>query len=177
MSSRASQLGLTRSSSLNPPVGHRGPSVVLQVDLPRQINTAAEQIVLGLVTGALVGGPVAIRKRDANHILFDGCSSARGTVPDVGALNLTTLSSGETRVDCKLSCRRLRLRLLLRACLLGALIATVCSLLFGWLISLSIPTAIGVTAVSDQLAWRGARRRLRTRVETYLRNTVYLKVN
>lgn len=139
----------------------------------RNRKTVVDQIVQGLVHGSLLGSGLAIQSRDASRIVFERRELGGGG-PSGGRIEVASDDSGKTAIHCSLTCGALRWRLLLRAMLLGALVATIALLLFGWLIVITGPVAVVVTLVTDLITWRRARAQLKRRFETFLANSRYL---
>ena len=151
------------------------PSLIVVVQIARSPQTVADQVVFGLVSGSLVGPGLVIQKREAMSIRFSSLGGALPTVPDQGEIVLFEESSGGTRIECRLWCRKMGHRRLLQAVLLGALVASVAALAFGWLIHVSIP-ASGLASIAwDLLTRHRDRTRLRRQVEAFAHNTSYLK--
>lgn len=104
--------------------------------------------------------------------------SSLGTLPGMpnrGEIELVEEDSGGTRLECRFWCRGMSTRRLVQAVGLGALVATMSALAFGWLIHLSIPLGLGVGLVWDLVGGQRDRSSLRRRVEAFARNTTYLK--
>lgn len=139
----------------------------------RNRKTVVDQIVHGLVHGSLLGDGMAIQSRDAATIRFERREfGAPG--PAAGRIEVNADQAGKTAIHCQLWCGRLRWRILARAMLIGALVATVGLLVFGWLIALSAPVAVVTALATDFIGWRRARRQLKRRFETFLSNSRYL---
>lgn len=153
----------------------RAPSISMVVRISRLRQTVADQLVLGLVTGGLLGPGLVIEKREADSIRFVKAGGLLRRAPDRGEILLSSESSGETVVECRLWCGGMDLRRLLMAAVLGALLATVTALLFGWLIHWSIPLG-GAAAVAFDLVGRHRdRSQLRHQIQAFVHNTTYLK--
>jgi len=151
------------------------PSLTTTVCVARGPQTVAEHVVLGLVTGGLLGVGLIIERREARSIAFTNPGEWLPTGPDRGEISLSENVPGETEVQYRLWCRGLARRRLLHAVVLGALVATITALVFGWLIHISTPVGIVVALVWDVVARFRQRSMLRRRVEAFMHNTNYLR--
>ena len=158
------------------------PTLTVAVRLPRHRQTLSDQLVLGLVTGGLLGPGLFIEAREADGIRFCKRGGPLQAAPDRGEIRLTEEASGDTRVECRIWCRSLFLRRLIGGILLG--VGVVGLLAAGlWVLKLSPrsqwtwASAFGtLTAIVDCAAGRWMdRARLRRQVQAYLHNTTYLK--
>lgn len=149
------------------------PSVSLRLHIARSRQTVTDQLVLGLVTGGLIGPGLVIDRREVNAIHFSRAVGAN--LPDRGELVVEEDAQGETSVECRLWCRGIDRRQLMLSAGLGALVAVVVALAFDWLLPLSALVG-GVVAIGWDLAARRRRvRHLRRRVEAFVANMAYLK--
>jgi len=145
-----------------------------EVRIARSPKTVADQVVLGLVTGGLLGPGLVIQQREAQCVRFSSLGTLPG-MPNRGEIELIEEDSGGTRLECRFWCHGMSYRRLVQAVCLGALIATITALAFGWLIHLSIPLGVGVGVAWDLVGGYRDRSSLRRRVEAFARNTTYLK--
>ena len=151
------------------------PTITKTVRIARLRQTVADQLVLGLVTGGFLGPGLVIEKREAGSIRFARADGVSRRVPDRGELLLTSESSGETAVECRLWCAGMSLRRLVLSALVGALVATLAALGLGWLIHWSIPLGALVALFTDLVGRQRQRSQLRHQIEAYIHNTTYLK--
>jgi hypothetical protein len=133
----------------------------------------ADQLVLGLVSGGLLGPYMRVERRDLEKLAFVQAVSWAGG-PERGEIALGSSETGETTVNILLFCTQMRLWSLAFGTLAGALAATVSTFLFDWLITFSIPTGVLLGLLAYVLHHRRATVKLRRRVEVYLHNTKYL---
>lgn len=152
------------------------PSLTHTTSLARPRQNVSDQIVLGVVTGGLLGPGFVIERRDAERLRFARVGGLLSTLPDVGEVELhESDTSGQTEVTFRLWCRGQSLRRLLLALLLGAVIASAAALILGWLIHWSIPTGVAVAIAHDLQGRFRERSVLRRQLDSYLRNITYLK--
>jgi len=156
-------------------MGSRSPTITLTVRIARLRQTVADQLVLGLVTGGFLGPGLIIEKREAQSILFAKAGGVLRRMPDRGELSLSSESSGETVVECRLWCAGMGLRRLIISAAAGALVATLTALAFGWLISWSIPAGFLTALVADLVGRQRDRSQLRHQIKAFIHNTTYLK--
>jgi len=149
------------------------PSIELTLDVDRDHKVLLERLVEGLIGGGLAGPGLAIESRDGRAVRFRRRLSAWHRIPDSGEIEVEA-TAGSTQVTCRLDCAGLRLRRLVISVGLGATLASVTALAFGWLIVVSVPVACIASALADIVGWRRERAQLRRRVETYITNTNYL---
>jgi hypothetical protein len=160
----------------------RRPSLVILGRLPRQRQTLADQLVLGLVTGALFGPGFRIEGRESTCIRFHKLGGPLRAAPDRGEILLTTDDSGETQVECRIWCVGLILRRILGALLLGAVLTGLVAALL-WIARLSLvsrwPWAVAggllVALVTFAASRRSDAARMREQMEAFLHNTTYLQ--
>jgi len=153
----------------------RRPSLITTVRIPRSPKTVADHIVLGLVTGGLLGPGLVIDRREAQGIRFSKVGGWLSSMPDHGEIELFEERSGATVVECRIWCGGMARRRLLQAVFLGGLLATVGALAFGWLIHTAIPVGVAVGLVWDLAGRFVDRATIRRQVEAFGRNTNYLK--
>lgn len=151
------------------------PFLTVTVTLARHRQTLTDQLVLGVVTGGLLGPGVVIEGRESNRIHFAKVGGRFSSVPDRGELRLEENEKGETRVTCEIWCRGMSLRRGALAILAGASLATLGTLGFDWLMTVSLPLAAAATLLLDGLLWGRDRRRLRRQITAFIKNTTYLK--
>lgn len=151
------------------------PFLSVTVTLARHRQTLADQLVLGVVTGGLLGPGLVIEGRESNRIHFAKVDGVLSSVPDRGELRLEESERGETRVTCEVWCRGMSLRRGFIAILSGASLATLGALGFDWLMVVSGPVGAAAALLLDGLLWGRDRRRLRRQVTAFIKNTTYLK--
>lgn len=151
------------------------PTLVVSAIMPRQKQTLADQLVLGLVTGGFLGRGMSIDGRESSCIRFVRVGDWFEGGPDRGELLLSSTESGETAVECRVWCRGLGARRLLQAALVGAGLSTLGAFGFGWLVSWSVPTGCVAAAIWDAWVRRSDRRRLKRQMLAFIHNTTYLK--
>jgi len=145
------------------------------IRIVRSPQTVAEHLVLGLVTGGLLGGGLVIRRREAGTVAFSRNSELFPTGPDRGEIELEEIVPGETILSCRLWCNGMARRRLLYAVVAGALVGALAALAAGWLRHISLPLAL-VVALSWQLIGRFREQSaLRRQIEAFVHNTNYLK--
>jgi hypothetical protein len=165
------------------------PFLILAVQLPRHKQTLSDQLVLGLVTGGLLGPGLFIETRESDCIRFRKRGGPLQAAPDRGEIRLTTEASGDTRVECRIWCRSLFLRRLIGGILLAVGMAGLIAAGL-WVLKLAPRNqglwtgtvgmwtgAVGLLTalVSSTAGRRMDRARLRRQVQAYLHNTTYLK--
>jgi hypothetical protein len=153
----------------------RSPFLSVVVTLARHRQTLADQLVLGVVTGGLLGPGLLIEGRESNRIYFAKADGVFSSVPDRGELRLEETEPGETRVTCEVWCRGMGLRRASFAVLAAASLATFAAFGFDWLMTVSLPFAAIVALTLDLLGGVRDRRRLRRQITAFLKNTTYLK--
>jgi hypothetical protein len=147
---------------------------MISAKIARHRQTLSDQLVLGLVTGGLLGPGIFIDSRDAKSIRFNQ-KRGRGYGGGVrGEILISSQESGENLVECNLSVNRGDWRRFFIASGIGAVIATGVALAFGWLVPWSILAGIVGALGVDTLQVRMTRMRLQHQVEAYLHNTTYL---
>ena len=67
------------------------------------------------------------------------------------------------------------IRRFLLAAVLGAVLGTITTLLFGWLIHYSIPASVGAALVYEVFGLLMERKRIRQQIHAYVHNMKYLK--
>ena len=133
-------------------------------------NSVAFGLAAGALGSALVvateggGAQCAVSGRNGSH-----CSG----IPDSIQISIGCDASGTARLDVRVWCESIHRRAVVIALLLGAAVATAGSLLFGWLITWSVPAAVGFALLSERLLWRRARRCVRGRIETMAHNVEF----
>ena len=151
------------------------PSLTASVRVTRSSQTVAEHMVLGLVTGGLLGPCLMIERRDSDRVQFTRPGGLTTSGPERGEIVLFEPAPGETRIECKLWCTSMAMRRLLRAAALGALVATSTSLLLGWLLPAALPAGLATAVVWERVTRHRERALLRRRVSAFIHNTNYLK--
>ena len=151
------------------------PFLTVSVPLARHRTTLADQLVLGVVTGGLLGPGLVIEGRESNRIHFAKVDGFLAPVPDRGELRFAESDRGETEVTCEIWCRGMSLRRASISILAGASLATFAALGFDWLMVLSLPVGAGLALFLDGLLWVRDRRRLRRQITAFIKNTTYLK--
>ena len=149
------------------------PSLKVVVRLARNRQTLTDHVVLGLVTGGLLGPGVLVEGRESNGVRFRKIGGWLSSVPDRGEILISTDVGGETQVECRVWCWTLLAQRLLAACGLGLLAAGLA--LFLGSRATAIVAGLLVAVTFHLTAWSFARWRLRRQIETYLHNTTYLR--
>lgn len=151
------------------------PFLSVSVTVARQRATLADQLVVGVVTGGLLGPGLVIEARESNRIHFAKVDGFLSSAPDRGELRLNETERGETEVRCEIWCRGMSLRRAAIGAVAGATLATLATLGFDWLMVVSLPAAAVLALASDGLLWVRDRRRLRRQITAFIKNTTYLK--
>jgi hypothetical protein len=158
------------------------PSLIVAVQMARHRQTLSDQLVLGLVTGGLLGPGLVIEGRESDCIRFRKQGGALRPGPDRGEILLTQDTAGGTQVECRIWCGGLALRRALEGILLGVGIAGL--LLAGlWLLGVTAPLraqsagagGLLCALASYVLGRRSDSAHLRRQVLAFLHNTTYLK--
>jgi hypothetical protein len=135
----------------------------------------AEHLVLGLVTGGLLGPGLLIERRESDRFQFVKPGGLLTAGPDRGEIVLSETAPGETEIECRLWCYGMSRLRLLRSALVGILVATVTALGFGWLLPLALSVGVVTSVVWDLVVRAREQALLRRRVQAFVRNTNYLK--
>ncbi len=151
------------------------PFLTVSVTLARHRSTLADQLVLGVVTGGLLGPGLVIEGREADRIRFSRSGGAFSSTPDRGELELRESDRGETEIQCRVWGRGMGLRRALLAALAGGTLASVGALGFDWLMLVSLPVGAALALALDAALLVHDRRRLRRQITAFLENTTYLK--
>jgi hypothetical protein len=151
------------------------PFLTVSVTVARQRATLADQLVVGVVTGGLLGPGLVIEGRESNRIHFAKVDGLFSLVPDRGELRLTENERGETEVRCEIWCRGMGIRRAALGVAAGATLATLAALGFDWLMVVSLPVGAALALAVDGLLWVRDRRRLRRQITAFIKNTTYLK--
>jgi hypothetical protein len=154
-----------------PPRGK--PHLTFVLDAQREPKLLLEQLVRGVISGGLAGPGQAIQRRDSDGLAFSAQLGGRA-IADYGEIAVKKADSG-SQLEVRLWCAGARRRAFTSAALVGGLGATVATLAFGWLLVISMPTAAVAAIATDVLDWRRQRQQLRQRVETFVKNTEYLR--
>jgi hypothetical protein len=153
----------------------RPPTLTTTVRIARSPQTVAEHLVLGLVTGGLLGSGLVIERREADRFQFVKEGGLLTAGPDRGEIVLSETASGETEIECRLWCGGMGRLRLLRAALVGVLVATATALGFGWLLPLSLSVGV-ISSVGWDVVIRARQLAvLRRQFQAFVRNTNYLK--
>jgi hypothetical protein len=147
----------------------------IAVRMARHRQILSDQLVLGLVTGGLLGPGLVIEGRESNLIRFAKIEGLWQKAPDRGQILLSVEENGETLVDCQVWCRGLLVRRVLAALLGGAACFAVTRWGLGWALGQTLGLALAVVAAWTSMGWWSDRNHLRRQVTAYLRNTTYLK--
>jgi hypothetical protein len=150
------------------------PFLTVSVHLARHRQTLSDQLVLGLVTGGLLGSGLVIEGREASCIRFARTPALLAKEFDRGEIHLDG-DGAETVVECVVWGRGMSVRRGLIAALVGGGLATLAALGFDWLLSWSLPLGAACALLLDGALWAADRRRLRRQIVAYLKNTTYLK--
>jgi len=141
----------------------------------RHRETVADQLVAGLVSGALAGWGLTIEGRDATCIRFRR-HVFLPSIPDSGLIKLRSPRDGYTEVQCELTCTALRRRTQAIALLVGLAVAVALhAVALGATPLLLLAAGIIAFATYDRLAWRHHRLRLAGQLRAYINNINYLK--
>jgi hypothetical protein len=151
------------------------PTITKVVQIARSRQIVADQLVLGLVTGGLLGAGFVIDRRESHCIQFSKIAKHLSRSPDRGEIVLSEASPGETALECRLWCTGMSLRRLIISTLMGVMVATMAALLFGWLIHWTIPTGLGVAVIHDLTARWQDRSTIERQIDGFVRNITYLK--
>lgn len=154
---------------LMPPRGK--PQLTIVLEASREPKLLLEQLVQGLINGGLAGPGQAIVRRDSDGVAFASRIGGRA-IPDYGEISVRKTNEGSS-LEVRLWCSGARRRAFSKAALVGGLGATVATLAFGWLLVVSVPSAVTLAIGADLLDWRAQRRALQRRVEVYVANTAY----
>jgi len=150
------------------------PSMTVTVRMARHRQTVSDQLLLGLVTGGMLGPGLVIEGRESNCIRFRKLGVLQ-RAPDRGEILLSTDESGDTLVECRVWARGLGLRRMLRASIVGAGVISLASLGLGWPLHWAALTGLVIGFLTDGVGWWADRAHFRRQVVAYVHNTTYLK--
>ncbi len=151
------------------------PSLSISLKMARNRQTVTEQLVDGLVMGAMLGPGLLIEGREADRIMFKKAGGFFHMAPDRGELLISDDKTGETKIECRIWCPGL----VWRSSLLAVGIGLPLGAWLGWQTTLgSLESAIctgvfvGVFGFVRRLMEQS---RLKHQLEAYMHNLIYLK--
>lgn len=150
------------------------PSLSVIVRLARNRQTLTDHVVLGLVTGGLLGPGIVVEGRESTCVRFRKAKGFFAAAPDRGEILISTDESGETQIECRVWCWTLAARWLLSGCGVGLLVGGL-AVLAGSARSTAMGAGLLVAVGWCLAAWLIGRSRLRRQIEAFLHNTTYLK--
>lgn len=125
-----------------------------------QVAALRQGIAEALVVGGWLGRGARVAIEPDEVLRFDrGCPGV-DPYPEAGRFVFTAAPGGGAEVKMELGCRARRRLIHAKAVFWGSLAATVCTLLFGWLLHLSLPVAMVGAVALDVLAWQSFKGRL-----------------
>jgi len=146
------------------------PALQFSTTIPKQSSDIVDHFARNLARFGLLGDGLSIDRLDKTRISFMGPRRFLAAAPEKGELVIEETESSEYRVTSSLWCAGLRRRCLLQSALVGAVMATVAALAFGWLIHISIPLGVGTAVGVDQILWGGWKKRLRGIILSFINN-------
>lgn len=152
---------------------HSKPSLSFSIDVNRDRKILIEHLIRGLINGAIFGRGIAIKSRDKNTIYFSSNHSI-SDAPEHGSFRVEA-SDLASKVYIELSFKKQRLIHALKSAFYAACFITLLTLVFGWLISFSVPITLLTAIIGDIVSWRRKRKHYRLHLETYIANSLYLK--
>jgi len=150
------------------------PSLSVVVRLARNRQTLTDHVVLGLVTGGLLGPGLVVEGRESTCVRFRKTGGLLARAPDRGEILISTDASGQTQIECRVWCWTLVARWLLAGLGIGVLAGGVAALA-GSTRTTAVVAGLVVAVVWHLAAWWLGRARMRRQIEAYLHNTTYLK--
>ena len=147
----------------------------IAVRMARHRQILSDQLVLGLVTGGLLGPGLVIEGRESNLIRFAKIEGLLQRAPDRGQILLSVLEGGDTLVECQVWCTGLLARRVLAGVAGGVVSFAVARWGLGGGLGEALGLAVAIVAAWVSTGWWSDRNRVRRQISAYLRNTTYLK--